>query len=172
MINIQRGYKDWKELSEIVSNVKTLNTFVDLVDGNNRYGITNDLRDRGMIDFNYKSICATIKQEDKYLSLSPSGVEVWGDDGGLDFVYIDNIIEYGNYEVKLRDDGKTQITKISPYDEQEYYYAIDRKVYRKGQLIKNLSEYGSIDDRMNEVDNMILELIEHNKDLQSICAIY
>lgn len=58
MISIQKGYEDWKELSEIVSNVKTLNTFVDLVDGNNRYGITNDLRDKGMIDLNYKSICA------------------------------------------------------------------------------------------------------------------
>ena len=103
MISIQRGYEDWKELDYIVKNVKDINVFVDLIEGNNRYEITNDLREkRGLIDLNYKSICATIKQDKDRCVLSYDNVEVWDKDGGLDFVNV-NMYAYGNYSVKLSD---------------------------------------------------------------------
>ena len=170
MISLQKGYEDWKELSEIVSNVKTLNTFVDLVDGNGRYDITNDLREtKNCIDLNYKSICATIVQNKNGLTLSPDNVEVWGNDGSLNFIYLDNIIEYSRYSVKLREDGETQITRISPYDEQDYYYAVGKKICRKGKVIEVINE---TDSTITKLDIMILKLMKYNDKLEGICAIY
>lgn len=155
MISIQRGYEDWKELSGVVRNVKTLNTFVDLVDGNNRYGITNDLREtHNCIDLNYKSICATIEQKENGLSLSPSGVEVWNDDGSLDMIYIDDILKYENYNVELLGNGEIKILHKNKQD----YYAIGTKIYKDKICIKDILINKT--DRMTEIDIMILELMK------------
>ena len=169
MINIQRGYEDWKELSEIVSNVKTLNTFVDLVDGNNRYEITNDLRDEGMVDLNYKSICATILQKEDKLELDYKSVEVWDEDGALHFVNV-NMYSYNKYRTTIRNDGRLEIDKLSPYDEQEYYWAIDNKIYRGNKYIESI-DYDE-ESNLTLVDTMILKLMEKNSKLKGITAIW
>ena len=65
MISIQKGLEDFNELRTTIKGVKDINTLVELIHDNPRYNITNDLRDtRGIIDINYKSICATIQQKE------------------------------------------------------------------------------------------------------------
>lgn len=64
MISIQKGLEDFNELRTTIKGVKDINTLVELIYDKPRYNITNDLRDtRGVIDINYKSICATIQQK-------------------------------------------------------------------------------------------------------------
>lgn len=59
MIDIKKGIEDFKELENIVKEVNNIDVLVELFYND----ITNDLRDRkGLIDLNYKSICATIKK--------------------------------------------------------------------------------------------------------------
>ena len=100
------------------------------------YDITNDLRDtRGVIDLNFKNICATIKQEENGLSVLPE-VEVWDDSGNLDFVVVD-MYDYSKYNTSIRKDGKIQITSSHPYDEQEYHYVVGNNIYRNGKFIEN-----------------------------------
>ena len=61
MINIHKGLEDFNELRTIIKGVKDINSLVELIYDNPKYDITNDLRDtRGVIDLNFKSICATI----------------------------------------------------------------------------------------------------------------
>ena len=85
MIKIYKGLEDFNELKTTIKGVKDINSLVELIYDNPKYGITNDLRDtRGVIDLNFKSICATIKQEENSLVVLDE-VEVWDDDGVLDF---------------------------------------------------------------------------------------
>ena len=63
MINIHKGLQDYNELRTTINGVKDINSLVELIYDNPKYDITNDLRDtRGLIDLNFKNICATIKQ--------------------------------------------------------------------------------------------------------------
>ena len=88
MISIQKGLEDFNELRTTIKGVKDINTLVELIHDNPRYNITNDLRDtRGVIDINYKSICATIQQKENGLVVL-GDVEVWDNDGNLDFVLV------------------------------------------------------------------------------------
>ena len=132
---------------------------------NPKYSITNDLRDtRGVIDLNFKNICATIKQEENGLSVLPE-VEVWDDSGNLDFIVV-NMYSYGKYNTSIREDGRIQITSSHPYDEQEYYYAVGNNVYRNGKFIEKIKE--SEDHYIDGIDEIILRLMELNRPLKSI----
>ena len=165
MINIHKGLEDFNELRTTIKGVKDINTLVVLIYDNPRYNITNDLRDtRGIIDINYKRICATIKQEENGLSVLPV-VEVWDDSGNLDFVVV-NMYSYGKYNTSIREDGRIQITSSHPYDEQEYYYAVGNNVYRNGKFIEKIKE--SEDHYIDGIDEIILRLMELNRPLKSI----
>ena len=165
MINIHKGLEDFNELRTTIKGVKDINTLVELIYDNPRYNITNDLRDtRGIIDINYKRICATIKQEENGLYVLPV-VEVCDDSGNLDFVVV-NMYSYGKYNTSIREDGRIQITSSHPYDEQEYYYAVGNNVYRNGKFIEKIKE--SEDHYIDGIDEIILRLMELNRPLKSI----
>ena len=105
MINIHKGLQDYNELRTTINGVKDINSLVELIYDNPKYDITNDLRDtRGVIDLNFKNICATIKQGENGLSVLPE-VEVWDDSGNLDFVVV-NMYSYGRYNTSIREDGR------------------------------------------------------------------
>ena len=121
MISIHKGLQDYNELRTTIRGVKDINSLVELIYDNPKYDITNDLRDTsGLIDLNFKNICATIKQEENGLSVLPE-VEVWDDSGNLDFVFV-NMYSYSRYNTSIREDGRIQITSHHPYDEQKYQY--------------------------------------------------
>ena len=165
MINIHKGLQDYNELRTTINGVKDINSLVELIYDNPKYDITNDLRDtRGVIDLNFKNICATIKQEENGLSVLPV-VEVWDDSGNLDFVVV-NMYSYGKYNTSIREDGRIQITSSHPYDEQEYYYAVGNNVYRNGKFIEKIKE--SEDHYIDGIDEIILRLMELNRPLKSI----
>lgn len=165
MINIHKGLEDFNELRTTIKGVKDINSLVELIYDNPKYDITNDLRDtRGVIDLNFKNICATIKQEENGLSVL-SEVEVWDDSGNLDFVVVD-MYSYGKYNTSIREDGRIQITSSHPYDEQEYYYAVGNNVYRNGKFIEKIKE--SEDHYIDGIDEIILRLMELNRPLKSI----
>lgn len=167
MINIHKSLQDYNELRTTINGVKDINSLVELIYDNPKYSITNDLRDtRGVIDLNFKSICATIKQGENGLSVLPE-VKVWDDSGNLDFVVV-NMYSYRRYKTSIREDGRIQISSSHPYDEQEYHYAIGNKIYRDGKYIETFKEdKGHFIDRLDE---MILRLIELDRPLQSrIC---
>ena len=165
MINIHKGLQDYNELRTTINGVKDINSLAELIYDNPKYDITNDLRDtRGVIDLNFKNICATIKQEENGLSVLPV-VEVWDDSGNLDFVVV-NMYSYGKYNTSIREDGRIQITSSHPYDEQEYYYAVGNNVYRNGKFIKKIKE--SEDHYIDGIDEIILRLMELNRPLKSI----
>lgn len=165
MISIQKGLEDYNELRTTINGVKDINSLVELIYDNPKYDITNDLRDtRGVIDLNFKNICATIKQEENGLSVLPV-VEVWDDSGNLDFVVV-NMYSYGKYNTSIREDGRIQITSSHPYDEQEYYYAVGNNVYRNGKFIEKIKE--SKDHYIDGIDEIILRLMELNRPLKSI----
>ena len=167
MISIHKGLQDFNELRTTIKGVKDINSLVELIYDNPRYDITNDLRDtRGVIDLNFKSICATIKQRDNDLEVLGE-VEVWDDSGNLDFVLV-NMYSYRKYNTSIREDGKIQISSSHPYDEQEYHYAIGNKIYRSGKYVETIKE--SEEHFIDGLDEMILRLIELDKPLQSrIC---
>ena len=107
MINIHKGLQDYNELRTTINGVKDINSLVELIYDNPKYDITNDLRDtRGVIDLNFKTICATIKQGENGLSVLPE-VEVWDDSGNLDFVVV-NMYSYSKYNTSIREDGRIQ----------------------------------------------------------------
>ena len=165
MINIHKGLQDYNELRTTINGVKDINSLAELIYDNPKYDITNDLRDtRGVIDLNFKNICATIKQEENGLSVLPV-VEVWDDSGNLDFVVV-NMYSYGKYNTSIREDGRIQITSSHPYDEQEYYYAVGNNVYRNGKFIEKIKE--SEDHYIDGIDEIILRLMELNRPLKSI----
>ena len=165
MINIHKGLEDFNELRTTIKGVKDINSLVELIYDNPKYDITNDLRDtRGVIDLNFKNICATIKQEENGLSVLPV-VEVWDDSRNLDFVVV-NMYSYGKYNTSIREDGRIQITSSHPYDEQEYYYAVGNNVYRNGKFIEKIKE--SEDHYIDGIDEIILRLMELNRPLKSI----
>ena len=165
MINIHKGLQDYNELRTTINGVKDINSLVELIYDNPKYDITNDLRDTsGLIDLNFKNICATIKQEENGLSVLPV-VEVWDDSGNLDFVVV-NMYSYGKYNTSIREDGRIQITSSHPYDEQEYYYAVGNNVYRNGKFIEKIKE--SEDHYIDGIDEIILRLMELNRPLKSI----
>ena len=158
MISIQKGLVDFNELRIIINGVKNINSLVELIYDNPKYNITNDLRDTiGVIDINYKSICATIKQKEKGLEVL-SEVEVWNN---LDFVSV-NMYDYAKYNIGVGRTGELYIRSFHLYDEQEYYYAIEDKIYRNGKFIEEIKESEYID----EIDNIILRLIELNRTLK------
>lgn len=165
MISIQKGLEDYNELRTTINGVKDINSLVELIYDNPKYDITNDLRDtRGVIDLNFKNICATIKQKENGLSVLPV-VEVWDDSGNLDFVVV-NMYSYGKYNTSIREDGRIQITPSHPYGEQEYYYAVGNNVYRNGKFIEKIKE--SEDHYIDGIDEIILRLMELNRPLKSI----
>ena len=165
MINIHKGLQDYNELRTTINGVKDINSLVELIYDNPKYDITNDLRDtRGVIDLNFKSICATIKQEDNGLSVLPE-VEVWDDSGNLDFVLV-NMYNYVKYNTGISEDGEVYVNSSHPYDEQEYYYAVGNNVYRNGKFIEKIKE--SEDHYIDGIDEIILRLIELNRPLKSI----
>ena len=165
MISIHKGLQDYNELRTTIRGVKDINSLVKLIYDNPKYDITNDLRDTsGLIDLNFKNICATIKQEENGLSVLPV-VEVWDDSGNLDFVVV-NMYSYGKYNTSIREDGRIQITSSHPYDEQEYYYAVGNNVYRNGKFIEKIKE--SEDHYIDGIDEIILRLMELNRPLKSI----
>lgn len=165
MIKVYKGLQDYNELRTTINGVKDINSLVELIYDNPKYDITNDLRDtRGVIDLNFKTICATIKQEENGLSVLPE-VEVWDDSGNLDFVVV-NMYSYRRYNITFREDGKLQITSSHPYDEQEYHYVVGNKVYRGAKYIETIKDKENIDG----IDNMILRLMELDRPLPSrIC---
>ena len=165
MINIHKGLEDFNELRTIINGVKDINSLVELIYDNPRYNITNDLRDtRGVIDLNFKSICATIQQRDNDLEVLGE-VEVWDDNGSLDFVLV-NMYSYRRYNTSIREDGKIQISSSHPYDEQEYHYAIENKIYRNGKYVETIKE--SKEHFIDGLDEIILRLIELDRPLKSI----
>lgn len=165
MIKVYKGLEDYKELRTTINGVKDINSLVELIYNNPKYDITNDLRDtRGVIDLNFKTICATIKQEENGLSVLPE-VEVWDDSGNLDFVVV-NMYSYRRYNTTFREDGRLQITSSHPYDEQEYHYVVGNKIYRGCKYIETIKDKENIDG----IDNMILRLMELDRPLPSkIC---
>ena len=167
MINIHKGLQDYNELITTINGVKDINSLVELIYDNPKYDITNDLRDTsGVIDLNFKNICATIKQEENGLSVLPE-VEVWDDSGNLDFVAV-NMCSYGRYNTSIREDGRIQITSSHPYDEQEYHYVVGNKIYRDGKYVETYEE--NKEHYIDGIDEMILRLIELDRLLQSrIC---
>lgn len=165
MISIQKGLEDFNELRTIIKGVKDINTLVELIYDNPRYNITNDLRDtRGVIDLNFKNICATIKQEENGLSVLPE-VEVWDDSGNLDFVVVD-MYSYIKYNTGISEDGEVYVNSSHPYDEQKYYYAVGNNIYRNGKFIEKIKE--SEDHYIDGIDEIILRLMELNRPLKSI----
>lgn len=165
MISIHKGLQDYNELRTTINGIKDINSLVELIYDNPKYDITNDLRDtRGVIDLNFKNICATIKQEKNGLSVLPE-IEVWDDSGNLDFVVV-NMYSYGKYNTSIREDGRIQITSSHLYDEQEYYYAVGNNIYRNGKFIEKIKE--SEDHYIDGIDEIILRLMELNRPLKSI----
>ena len=165
MISIHKGLEDFNELRTIIKGVKDINSLVELIYDNPKYNITNDLRaDRGVIDLNFKSICATIKQEDNGLSVLPE-VEVWDDNGSLDFVLV-NMYSYRKYNTGISEDGEVYVNSSHPYDEQEYYYAVGNNIYRSGKFIEEIKE--SKDHYIDGIDEIILRLMELNRPLKSV----
>lgn len=165
MISIRNGLEDFKDLSATIKGVKDINTLVKLIYDNPRSNIANDLRDtRGVIDINYKSICATIQQKEDSLVVL-GDVEVWDNDGSLDFVLV-NMYSYSNYNMGFGKDGKIHIRSSHPYDEQEYYYAVGNNVYRNGEFIEKIEE--NKDHYIDGIDEIILRLMELNRPLKSI----
>jgi|GEM_PF-2652119 hypothetical protein len=165
MISIQKGLEDFNELRTTIKGVKDINTLVELIYDNPRYNITNDLRDtRGVIDINYKSICATIQQKEDSLVVL-GDVEVWDNDGNLDFVLV-NMYNYVKYNTGISEDGEVYVKSSHPYDEQEYYYAVGNNIYRNGKFIEKIKE--SEDHYIDGIDEIILRLMELNRPLKSI----
>ena len=165
MISIQNGLEDFNELKTTIKGIKDINTLVELIYDNPRYNITNDLRDtRGVIDINYKSICATIQQKEDSLVVL-GDVEVWDNDGNLDFVSV-NMYDYVKYDTGISEDGKVYVNSSHPYDEQEYYYAVGNNIYRNGKFIEKIKE--SEDHYIDGIDEIILRLMELNRPLKSI----
>ena len=165
MINIHKGLQDYNELRTTINGVKDINSLVELIYDNPKYDITNDLRDtRGVIDLNFKNICATIKQEENGLSVLPE-VEVWDDSGNLDFVLV-NMYNYSKYNTSISEDGEVYVKSSHPYDEQEYYYAVGNNIYRNGKFIEKIKE--SEDHYIDGIDEIILRLMELNRPLKSI----
>ena len=165
MISIQKGLEDFNELRTTIKGVKDINTLVELIYDNPRYNITNDLRDtRGVIDINYKSICATIQQKEDSLVVL-GDVEVWNNDGSLDFVLV-NMYNYVKYNTGISEDGKVYVKSSHPYDEQEYYYAIGNNIYRGGKFVETLKE--NKNHYIDGIDEIILRLMELNRPLKPI----
>ena len=162
MISIHKGLQDYNELRTTINGVKDINSLVELIYDNPKYGITNDLRENeGIIDVNYKSICATIKQENGYLILLPD-IEVWDEEKTLDFVNV-NIFNYNEYRFDFNDNGELYIKIIRPYDEQDYYYIVGNKIYRKGKYIETIEDN---EPNLDGIDVMILKLIKLNRELE------
>ena len=165
MISIQKGLEDFNELKTTIKGIKDINTLVELIYDNPRYNITNDLRDtRGIIDINYKSICATIQQKEDSLVVL-GDVKVWDNDGSLDFVSV-NMYDYVKYNTNFTEDGEVYVKSSHPYDEQEYYYAIGNNIYRGGKFVETLEE--SKNHYIDGIDEIILRLMELNRPLKPI----
>lgn len=165
MISIQKGLEDYRELGTIIKGINDINSLVELIYDNPTYNIINDLRDtKGLIDLNFKNIWATIKQEDNGLEVLDE-VEVWDDNGGLDFVLV-NMYSYRKYNTSIREDGRIQISSSHPYDEQEYHYAIGNKIYRNDKYVETIKE--SEEHFIDGLDEIILRLIELDRPLKSI----
>lgn len=167
MIKVYKGLEDYKELCEIVGGIKNLDTFVKLIKNNPNYDVTNDLRETdSMIDVNFKHICATIKGAKHGLSVVED-VEVWDEDGTLDFISVD-MYEYNQYVSEIRDDGYMQVSSIHPYDEQKYHYAVGNKIYRDGKYVETITPNNKI--MIDGIDEIKLRLMELDRPLQSkIC---
>lgn len=160
MIKIYKGLEDYNELQITMRGVNDINSLVELISDSNKYEITNDLREQGMVDMNYKSICVTIEQVHNKLVIHKD-TEVWDDEGKLDFVLVD-MLAYSQYQTTILDDGMVKVFASHPYDEQEYYYVVGNKVYRNGKYIETIVDKHDIDG----IDVMILRLIELNATLE------
>ena len=165
MISIQKGLEDFNELRTTIKGVNNINSLVELIYDNPRYNITNDLRDtRGVIDVNYKNICATIEQKENSLNLLPN-IEVWDDSGLLDFVEV-NIYKYSCYNASINSKGMVVVKSLHPYDEQEYHYSVGNNIYRSGKYVERLKENKG--HNIDGIDEIILRLMELDRPLKSI----
>ena len=165
MISIHKGLQDYNELRTTIKGVKDINSLVELIYDNPKYDITNDLRDTsGLIDLNFKNICATIKQEENGLSVLPE-VEVWDDSGNLDFVVV-NMYSYSKYNTSIREDDKIQITSSHQKKKKKYHYIVGNKIYRGGKYVETFEE--SKEHCIDGIDEMILRLIELDRPLKPI----
>lgn len=163
MIKIYKGLEDYKELCETVGGIKNLDTFVKLIKDNPNYDITNDLRKTdNMIDINFKHICATIKGTKHGLSVV-GNVEVWDEDGTLDFVSV-NMYEYNKYISEIRNDGYMQVSSIHPYDEQKYHYSVGNKIYRDGKYVETITSNDTV--MIDGIDEIKLRLMELDSKLK------
>ena len=163
MISIQKSLEDFNELRTTINGVTDINTLAELIYDNARYNITNDLRENeGLIDINYKSICATVKQKKDNLVVL-GDVKVWDNDGSLDFISV-NMYSYARYKLTLGSTGELCIHTFHPYDEQEYYYAVGNNIYRNGKFIEKIKE--SEDHYIDGIDEIILRLMELNRPLE------
>ena len=169
MINIQKGLESYKQLATTIKGVNDINSLVELIYDNPKYDITNDLRDNeGMIDINYKNICATIKQEKNSLVVLPE-IEVWDENKTLDFVSV-NMVSYMQYHTTILEDGKLYVYFLSPYDEQNYYYVIDNKICRDGKIVEEIVEERE-NSNITEIDDIILRLMSLNISLKPIASV-
>lgn len=93
MINIKKGYEDWKELEKIVKDYKNIE---DIYYNSTWVKCTNYDKEDNYLDMNFKTICATAHNgEDGRPYLQASGVEVWDEDNNIcEFITYD----YTNYK--------------------------------------------------------------------------
>jgi hypothetical protein len=96
MINIKKGYNDWKELEKIVKDYKDIE---DIYYNSTWVECTNYNKDDNYLDMNYKSICATTHNgKDGRPYLQSSDVEVWNEDNNIcEFITYD----YTNYKEEV-----------------------------------------------------------------------
>lgn len=92
MINIKKGYEDWKELEKIVKDYKDIE---DIYYNSTWVECTNYDKEDNYLDMNFKTICATAHNgEDGRPYLQASGIEVWDEDNNIcEFITYD----YTNY---------------------------------------------------------------------------
>lgn len=163
MINLDKSYEEFNELRSIVDNVRDLDTLVALMTNNNIYDITNDLRDTdNLIDVNYKSLCVTIKQMKNRLQLL-GDAEVWSNTGRT--MLNVNFYNYFKYNSRTLEDGRLYCYSRHPYDDQDYFYSYDRKIYRKGKLIREVPSYEILGE-LSIRDQMVLELMDLDRSLE------
>lgn len=162
MISIQKSLEDFNELRTTINGITDINTLAELIYDNARYNITNDLRENeGLIDINYKSICATVKQKKDNLVVL-GDVKVWDNNDKSNFVVV-NMFDYNKYNMNITEEGKIYVYALHPYDEQEYYYAVGNNIYRNGRFVEKIK---SVEYYIDSIDKIILKLIELNRTLE------
>lgn len=164
MISLARSYEEYEEIRKIIKGVKDLDTLVALISDNNKFCITNDLREtKKMIDFNYKSLCITIKQNGNDLSIT-GYTEIWSDTT-CTMISL-NLGSFYKYRTRITEHNEVYCYSLHPYDNQDYHYSYNNKIYRNGKLIDIVAKEEMYDE-MSYADNMILKLMQLDEKLES-----